>query len=561
MPQNLQLLPFQPLTANQNEACGNISAIQELDAEKIKKAFELTKPTYKRTRTVNCQPFPLPANDCIPTMASVEQTELYEAQFTGVLCNFLENRTIGDLLKIYSLSDKQIPIGKISFLGSFFQKITAKNISLDVVILCRDLESQNYLLLILQAISLNCDHLTSHSDRRETFGVIVKIRKAGKPITPIKQATNVDLVLVYDSAISVPNRVLWQFKGIDYDRPLVAHISAIDSADIRCYNNPIAHKQYNWGTKYKNVQDAQQIFHQSNRHPERQHFFAWNDYVATEVAEWVALKQNIPYQFFRPNKNHPAIKGYRAWGGGHPLNGNPCKPVAPKTPKTPKTPDAPKAPKAPKTPKTPNTPKAPKTPKTHNAPNVRTITNGPGAPNAPSACAATASPGAVTKSKKKQKIKEEVQQKAAAPSPSSNVPNLPPVASTSAARRGLLSVQPFSSSPTSPTPMQIDRAPTTTYASANVENTTDALSSNVGSADQILHGLDYIPFLPDKETEEPSTGDKRSSEKDSLAEASTSTKKAKLNNNSFMPTFDFNSIFDEALQKFEEQMNSLNTKI
>ncbi|CAO3619863.1 unnamed protein product [Mucor fragilis] len=517
MSQSLQLLPLQPLTANQTDAANTLRPLQEIDADKIMNAFQLTKPSYKRTRTVACQPFAIPAKDCIPTMASAEQTDLYEAQFTGVLCTYLDNQTISDLLKIYSLSEKQIPIGKISFLGSFFQKITAKNISLDVVILCRDLETQNYLFSILQAISLNCDHITSYSDRRDTFGVTVKIRKAGKPVTPIKQTTKVDLVLVYDSAIAAQNRVLNQFKGIDYDRPLVADITTVDSADIRCYHNTTAHKQYNWGTRYKNIQDAQQIFHQSNRHAERPHFFAWNDYVATEVAEWVALKQNIPYQFFRPGKNHPAIKAYHSWGGGHPLSNLPTKSNAPLA--------------------TVNVPKARKT---H---------------------AATASPGVATKSKKKQKIKEEVQQKAAAPSPPSNVANLPPVATTSAARPGPSSVQP-SSSPSSSTPMQIGSAPSNTFAFANVENTTNALSNDVGSADQIAQGPDYIPLLPDNQTQEPCIGEKRTNDQDSPTEASTSsTKKPKLGANSFMPSFDFNSILDEAMREFEEQMSSLNTKI
>lgn len=128
MSQSLQLLPLQPLTANQTDAANTLRPLQEIDADKIMNAFQLTKPSYKRTRTVACQPFAIPAKDCIPTMASAEQTDLYEAQFTGVLCTYLDNQTISDLLKIYSLSEKQIPIGKISFLGSFFQKITAKNI-------------------------------------------------------------------------------------------------------------------------------------------------------------------------------------------------------------------------------------------------------------------------------------------------------------------------------------------------------------------------------------------------------------------------------------------------
>ncbi|KAL0137171.1 hypothetical protein V8B55DRAFT_1440730 [Mucor lusitanicus] len=53
---------------------------------------------------------------------------------------------------------------------------------------------------------------------------------------------------------------------------------------------------------------------------------------------------------------------------------------------------------------------------------------------------------------------------------------------------------------------------------------------------------------------------KRLSEEDSTSEVSTTTKKARLDTDSLLPTFDFNSILDKAMQKFEEQMNNINTK-
>ncbi|KAF1800100.1 hypothetical protein FB192DRAFT_1449584 [Mucor lusitanicus] len=49
----------------------------------------------------------------------------------------------------------------------------------------------------------------------------------------------------------------------------------------------------------------------------------------------------------------------------------------------------------------------------------------------------------------------------------------------------------------------------------------------------------------------------RLSEEDSTSEPFTTTKKARLDTNSLLPTFDFNSILDEAMQKFEKQMNSI----
>lgn len=128
MSQDLQLLPLKSLTSDSIKAEDVGNLLQGLDLEEIIKAFELTKASYKRTRTKSCVASHIPFKDCIPTMASAEQTELYESQFTAVLRGYLNNQTIGDLLKVYSHSDQRIPIGKMSFLGSFFQKITARNI-------------------------------------------------------------------------------------------------------------------------------------------------------------------------------------------------------------------------------------------------------------------------------------------------------------------------------------------------------------------------------------------------------------------------------------------------
>ncbi|CEP19402.1 hypothetical protein [Parasitella parasitica] len=299
--------------------------IKAFDKEKILEAFQSTRNSYRRTKTISFPPSLIPSNQCIPTMASCEQIEAYESQFINKLNGYLACQSIGDLLRIFSYSDRQIPIGKMSFLGSFFKKIQGLNINLDVAILCNDVQSQNHLVSILKAINLNCDHLTSHPVKRDTFGVIVKIRKAEKPVTAIKKATSVDLVMVYDSAINVYNRVLNQFSGVNYDDPQVVYISTLDSGDIRCYSST-AHEELNWSTLYKNVDDNQRIFHQVNRHANLQSFLVWNDYVASEAAEWAAKKDNTPYIFYQPAKKSLALEAYRLWNGGHPLSKSPKKP-------------------------------------------------------------------------------------------------------------------------------------------------------------------------------------------------------------------------------------------
>lgn len=117
----------------------------------------------------------------------------------------MNSQTIGDLLMVYSSSDQQILIGKICFFTYFHSKnhsqkhgklfslahvdsfilISLHFQDLDVAVLCKDMETQHYLFSTLQAINLNCDHAGSYIDREDTFGVIVKISKAGNPVSEL----------------------------------------------------------------------------------------------------------------------------------------------------------------------------------------------------------------------------------------------------------------------------------------------------------------------------------------------------------------------------------------
>lgn len=132
--------------------------------------------------------------------------------------------------------------------------------------------------------------------------------------------------MVYDSAINVNNRVLRQFNGVLYDNPQVIYISTLDSADIRCYNSP-CHDEAEWDTRYKHITIAQNIFHQTNRRPTSENFVDWNNYIADEVAEWAAKKEDAPFRFYRPTKKSVAMKAYRGnFGGCHPISYSPSKP-------------------------------------------------------------------------------------------------------------------------------------------------------------------------------------------------------------------------------------------
>lgn len=105
-----------------------LASIESINKEKVMTAYQLTKSSFKRTKTVTVPARPIPTTQCIPTMASAEQIEEYESQFVNVLTSYLENRTINDLLKVFSYSVNQILIGKIYFLGGFFKKIKRLNI-------------------------------------------------------------------------------------------------------------------------------------------------------------------------------------------------------------------------------------------------------------------------------------------------------------------------------------------------------------------------------------------------------------------------------------------------
>lgn len=143
---------------------------------------------------------------------------------------------------------------------------------------------------------------------------------------PVKEGNEVDIVMVYDSAINVNNRVLRQFNGVLYDNPQVIYITTLDSADIRCYNSP-CHDESEWDTRYKHITIAQNIFHQTNRRPTPENFVNWNNYIASEVAEWAAKKEDVPFKFYRPTKKSVAMKAYRgSFGGCHPISYSPSKP-------------------------------------------------------------------------------------------------------------------------------------------------------------------------------------------------------------------------------------------
>lgn len=517
MSTQLVLRRLDPLAQETAVTIENNNRAKEINKQEVIDAFKRTKSSYKRTRTVACGPFPIPAEKCVPTMASTEQIEKYEAQFVHVVIGFLGNQTIADLLRIFSYSDAHIPIGKNSFLHSFFQKIKDLDINLDVAILCNDINSENRLFWFLELIKTNCAPFAILPVRRDTFGVCVKIRRSDKPVHPIKEANAVDIVMVYDSAINVNSRVLRQFNGVIYNDPQVIYITTLDSADIRCYNSP-CHDEAEWDTRYKHITIAQNIFHQPNRRPAFKNFVDWNNYIALEVAEWAAKKDDTPFRFYRPPKKSVGMQAFRSgFGGSHPLSSTPCKPKA-----VPEPVDA--------------------TLKTSNA--IAPVGNAP------------------AKRKQKQKMKDKQV-------------DVSSLAAAAAAAPGPLQPS-FSSSTNAPLVPTSSAHATNASIRNNAANVTNAfasaaIDSNASSSDSNTHSFKSNPIntashphisSTTSSTEEISS-QKRPLEEEESNEPFTSTSSVKRTKGSdrFMPAFDFGSVLDAAMQEFEDQLNSINTNI
>ncbi|KAG1083260.1 hypothetical protein G6F42_022276 [Rhizopus arrhizus] len=156
-------------------------------------------------------------------------------------------------------------------------------------------------------------------------------------------------------------------------------------------------------------------------------------------------------------------------------------------------------------------------------------------------------------------MEEEVRQETADSSSPSNAALLTPVSTASPTPSGSPYIDP--SAPSSSVQVHSDRAPSSTSALANVETSTHALAST-DSIDRIALCRDFVPLSPSSQSQNPSIGEKRANGEDQSNDASnSSTKKSKTDSNQSSLAFDFTSILDEAMKKFEQQMNSLNTKI
>ncbi|KAI9485200.1 MAG: hypothetical protein EXX96DRAFT_613099 [Benjaminiella poitrasii] len=265
-----------------------------------------TERLYKSLIIETYPSLPVPIEKCVPIMASSEQAYLYETQFVVPALNYPKYQTISDLLSVFSYSNIA-PVGKLEFLLKFFTNIRSMNINLDVAVVCANARSQHFLYQSLLSKEFNIQIVSLIAPETGIYGVIVKIRKVGKRNTPITRM-EVDIVMVYDSAIRYPEEQLNQFKGAYHHNPHVLYLTTMDTADIRCYISDI-HDNNSWNDCYSKVKNQQQVFHQPNRHATPDQFKIWNQYIANQVAEWAKKKSTVPFHYFHPDKQASVVRG------------------------------------------------------------------------------------------------------------------------------------------------------------------------------------------------------------------------------------------------------------
>ncbi|KAI7899392.1 uncharacterized protein BX663DRAFT_521595 [Cokeromyces recurvatus] len=303
--EKLILRRVQPLLRKEKTSITRNSNDLVIDKKSFQRDPVETENLYRSLITEHYSSLPIPTQKCVPIMASREQVYFYEAQFVVPAPNYPKYQTIKDLLSIYSYSSVA-PVGKLEFVLNFFNNIRSMNINLDVAIVCADAKSQHFLYQALLQKEFNIQIISLIVPDSGMYGVIIKIRKQGKKNTPISRM-EVDIIMVYDSAINYPETHLSQFKGAYHHSPHVLYLTTMDTADIRCYISEV-HDKNNWNDCYDKVKNQQQVFHQINRHPSFEHFKLWNQYISNQVAEWAKKKTTEPYHYSHPNKQASRAK-------------------------------------------------------------------------------------------------------------------------------------------------------------------------------------------------------------------------------------------------------------
>jgi hypothetical protein len=126
--------------------------------------------------------------------------------------------------------------------------------------------------------------------------------------------------MVYDSAMEYPQAKIDIFQGATYENPLVIYLTTMDTADIRLYDST-CHNQLSWNSKLVKIShvDQHRIFYQINRKQANDfEVLSWNEFVASQVAQWASVKLEKNYSFECPKKKHPLLKVYLSFALAHP---------------------------------------------------------------------------------------------------------------------------------------------------------------------------------------------------------------------------------------------------
>lgn len=131
--------------------------------------------------------------------------------------------------------------------------------------------------------------------------------------------TEVDAVMVYDSAIPYPESVFKQVQSVSSRYPYQRiYLTTMDTPDIRVL---CSSDIKDWNTKLSDLspQTKQKLFLQKNRRPSLAHVKTWNKHLAEDVAAWAANRAKEPYQFEFPETRQELNRIYQMFPLHHPL--------------------------------------------------------------------------------------------------------------------------------------------------------------------------------------------------------------------------------------------------
>jgi hypothetical protein len=107
----------------------------------VQEATQKVNASFESLRLGRTPSFPIPAEKCVPIMATKKQVLEYESVFLNSAPEVLQDKTISEILQPYSYLTEPTKTGKIQFLLKFFSCIRGMNV---VSILFECMQQESY---------------------------------------------------------------------------------------------------------------------------------------------------------------------------------------------------------------------------------------------------------------------------------------------------------------------------------------------------------------------------------------------------------------------------------